>query len=429
MTQHQLATGRIATMIKLAVAAGAKVSSAFVAFALTALVTRNLPNDQAGLFLLGFTILAVFSVVVRLGLDNVVLRFLSAHGLDEYAQEKLNRAILWVATVSLPVTALAMALSRPIAEHVFNKPDFGPVLFWMLPALPAIALFYLVSLAFQSQHRVILTTLFQNLGISGLFVMGLGYAWYAYPEQLTVLLLAKIYSGAAVIVLVSAFTLWLSQNDSRLTLVGYKDSEMTSAAMNLWTASLMSLSVQWAGVLIAGTMLPAEEVALLSAAQRTALLLSFVLLVVNMVVAPHFARLWKDGDVARIKYIAKWSVRGMVVVVTPLLAVMITFSERIMSLFGEGFDEAALLLTVMASGQFINVVTGSVGLLLTMSGHEREFNQVTLFSGPTTIMLTVILTNYFGIFGTAVATAIGIAIQNIGATVLVKRRLGFFLFI
>lgn len=424
---HQLATGRMATLIKLAFAAGAKVSSAFVAFALTALVTRNLPNDQAGLFLLGFTILAVFSVVVRLGLDNVVLRFLSAHGLDEYAQEKLNRAILWVATVSLPITALAMALSQPIADHLFNKPDFGPVLFWMLPALPAMALFYLVSFAFQSQHRVILTTLFQNLGISGLFVIGLGYVWYAYPEQLTVLLLAKIYSGAAVIVLISAFTLWLSQNNARLTLVGYKDSEMTSAAMNLWTASLMSLSVQWAGVLIAGAMLPAEKVALLSAAQRTALLTTFVLMVVNMVVAPRYARLWKEGNIDRIRYLAKWSARGMVAMVVPVIAVMVIIPEKVMSLFGEGFAEAGILLAIMAAGQFINVATGSVGFLLNMSGHERDFNRVTMFSGPMTIILAVVLTNYYGAVGTALATATGVALQNIGAAIMVRNRLGFFL--
>lgn len=425
LVTHQLATGRMATLIKLAFAAGAKVSSAFVAFALTALVTRNLPNDEAGLFLLGFTILAVFSVVVRLGLDNVILRFLSAHGLDEDAQKKLNRAILWVTTVSVPITVLAMAFSQPIADHIFNKPNFGPVLLWMLPALPAMALFYLVSFAFQSQHRVILTTLFQNLGISGLFVVGLSYVWYAHSELLSVIVLAKIYSGAALIVLILAFASWLSQNNARLTFVGYKDREMTSAAMNLWTASMMTITVQWAGVLTAGAMLPAEEVALLSAAQRTALLTTFVLMVVNMVVAPRYARLWKEGNIERIRYLAKWSARGMVAMVLPVIAVMVIIPEKVMSLFGEGFAEAGILLAILAAGQFVNVATGSVGFLLNMSGHERDFNRVTMFSGPMTIILAIVLTKYYGAVGAAFATATGIALQNIGATILVRRRLGF----
>ena len=166
---HQLATGRTATLIKLGFAAGAKTAAAFAAFALTVLITRNMPNDEAGLFLLGFTLIAVLSIFFRLGLDNVILRFLSAHGTDEFAQEKLNRGLLWIATAAIPATVLGMALSEPIATHIFNKPGFAPVLFWMLPALPAMALFFLLSFAFQALHRIIATTLSQNIGISILF--------------------------------------------------------------------------------------------------------------------------------------------------------------------------------------------------------------------------------------------------------------------
>jgi hypothetical protein len=45
MTGHTLATGCAATLIKLAFAAGAKLSAAFIAIGLTALVPRNLPNE------------------------------------------------------------------------------------------------------------------------------------------------------------------------------------------------------------------------------------------------------------------------------------------------------------------------------------------------------------------------------------------------
>ncbi len=79
MSQHTLATGRAATLIKLAFAAGAKLSAAFIAFGLTALVTRNMPNDEAGLFLLGFSLLAVLLQFFSLRLDKV-LCFLSALG-------------------------------------------------------------------------------------------------------------------------------------------------------------------------------------------------------------------------------------------------------------------------------------------------------------------------------------------------------------
>lgn len=426
LVTHQLATGRTATLIKLAFAAGAKTAAAFAAFALTALVTRNMPNDEAGLFLLGFTLIAVLSIFFRLGLDNVILRFMSAHGTDEFAQEKLNRGLLWIATAVIPATVLGMVLSEPIAAYVFNKPAFAEVLFWMLPALPAMALFFLLSFAFQAQHRVVMTTLFQNLGISTLFIAGFGYLWYQQPDAINAVTSAQVYAVAAASIFIAAIVLWLSQRNIKFKLVGYHDSELTRASMNLWMASIMSLAVQWSGILIAGAMLPAEEVAQLTAAQRTAMLTSFVLMVVNMVVAPRYARLWKEGNIERVQYLAKWSTRGMIAMVLPVVAVMMIWPEKVMGLFGDGYEEAAVLLMILAAGQFVNVATGSVGYLLNMSGHERDFNRVTLATGPLTIVLAFTLTMKFGVIGTVLATSVGISIQNLVAMVLVKRRLGFY---
>lgn len=424
---HQLATGRTATLIKLAFAAGAKTAAAFAAFALTALVTRNMPNDEAGLFLLGFTLITVLSIFFRLGLDNVILRFLSAHGTDDFAQEKLNRGLLWIATAVIPATVGGMALSEQIATHLFNKPAFGQVLFWMLPALPAMAIFFLLSFAFQAQHRVVVTTIFQNLGISTLFIAGFGYLWYNQPDAIGAVTSAQLYSVVAASVLIAAITLWFSQRNLHFKLTGYRDSELTHASMNLWTASIMSLAVQWSGILIAGAMLPAEDVALLTAAQRTAMLTSFVLMVVNMVVAPRYARLWKEDNIERIQYLAKWSTRGMIAMVLPIVAAMMIWPEKVMGLFGEGFEEAAVLLMILAVGQFVNVATGSVGYLLSMSGHEKEFNLVTMIAGPFTAVLGLVLTIHFGVVGAAIATATGVITQNVIASTFVYKRLGILL--
>ncbi|PCI50742.1 MAG: hypothetical protein COB58_03100 [Thalassobium sp.] len=426
MSQHTLATGRAATLIKLAFAAGAKLSAAFIAFGLTALVTRNMPNDEAGLFLLGFSLLAVLSQFFRLGLDNVVLRFVGAHGIDAIAQEKLNRGLLWVVTAVIPITIVGCLFSQQIASYIFSKPEFGSVLFWLFPALPAMAVFMLLAMALQGRHRVIATTIFQNLGISALFVLGLGYLVLQQPDWVTAKVAAQIYTASAYVILLAALFIWFGQKGVAFKRHNYKDPELLSASSNLWIAGNMQLATVWGGVLIAGAMVPAEDLALLSAAQRTAMLTSFVLMVVNMVAAPRYARMWKEGDLAGIKRLAKWSTRGMIAMVAPIIAIMLLLPEKVMGLFGEGYEQAAALLVIMALGQFINVATGSVGYLLNMSGHEKDYRRVTLFVGPLTIACSYGLTILFGVLGAAIATAIGISLQNIFALHQVKKRLGFF---
>ena len=428
MSQHTLATGRAATLIKLAFAAGAKLSAAFIAFGLTALVTRNMPNDEAGLFLLGFSLLAVLSVVFRLGLDNVVLRFLSAHGTDVFAQEKLNRGLLWVATVVFPSTVLGMLFSEQIATHIFNKPAFGPVLFWIILALPAMAIFMLLAMAFQAQHRVVITTIFQNLGISTVFVAAFGYLWYEQPAVLNAVTAAQIYAGAAVVIFLAALITWFSQKGISFSVSGYKDKELSSASNHLWVASCMNLSVQWAAILIAGALIPAGELAQLSAAQRTANLAGFVLVVMNMVLSPMYARLWREGNINRIHYLAKISTWGGILIASPFFVAVMLFPRSIMSMFGADYASASTLLVVMIVGQFVNVLTGPVGVLLNMSGHEKDANKVMLVVGPLLMASSLYFIDQFGVEGAAISISIGILIQNLAIALMVKKRLGFYTF-
>ena len=42
-----------------------------------------------------------------------------------------------------------------------------------------------------------------------------------------------------------------------------------------------------------------------------------------------------------------------------------------MSLFGPEFRAGGPVLTILAAGQYVNVLTGSVGYLLMMTGNER----------------------------------------------------------
>ena len=126
-----------------------------------------------------------------------------------------------------------------------------------------------------------------------------------------------------------------------------------------------------------------------------------------------------------IQHLAKWSALGMLMLAAPIVAIMVFLPELIMGLFGDEFKEASNLLAIMAIGQFINVATGSVGYLLTMSGHEKDLRRVTFFSGPLTVLLSYVLILQYGVLGAAIATAVGLSVQNLLALIVVRKRLGF----
>ena len=104
---------------------------------------------------------------------------------------------------------------------------------------------------------------------------------------------------------------------------------------------------------------------------------------------------------------------------------MLLFPEFLLGFFGAEYRQASLILQILVIGQFINVITGSVGFLLNMSGHEKDMRNVVFFSGPLSLGLGFFLTPIYGTTGAAIATAIALASQNLIAVYMVKKRLGF----
>ncbi|GAB3108903.1 oligosaccharide flippase family protein [Aestuariicella hydrocarbonica] len=413
-------------LYKIAISGSVKMASAIIAFFLTVVVARTLGADEAGLFLLVVSLLASLSVFFRLGLDGVILKVVGAEGLSDKAQAQLRTGLCWIMLVSLPM-ALGISLSAEWwAVSLFDKPAFSPVLRWAVWALPCMSMFMLLAMGFIGLHQVVLGTLFQNLGLATVFLLLLGAYHYWWPESLSAQLAAQLYMLAAVAVGLLAVTLWvINPQVSLFCRTSVKSPKLWAASSNLWVANSMSLAVIWSGVLVGGAYLPTAELAHLSAAQRTSNLTSFVLMVVNVVVAPRYARLWAEDNQDQVRSLARWSTRCMIVLVLPVIAVMMMLPSYIMSIFGEGFEQGAILLMIMSAGQFVNVATGSVAYLLQMSGHERDFRRVTLFAGPLAIIAAVAFTAQWGAVGAASATALGLSVQNLGALWMVKKRLGF----
>lgn len=108
-----------------------------------------------------------------------------------------------------------------------------------------------------------------------------------------------------------------------------------------------------------------------------------------------------------------------------LLLLMLIFPEFLMRIFGNEFVIAAPILQILAIGQFINVISGSVGYILNMTGHEKDFRNIVLISGPLALILAFLLTKNYGLYGAAYATAISVATQNLLAVWMVKKRFGF----
>ncbi|KTG22197.1 hypothetical protein AUR67_03815 [Pseudoalteromonas sp. XI10] len=407
------------TVINSLLALAIRVLGAGMSFVFNLIIARQLGAEQSGYFFLALALVMLLSAVARLGFDNTVLRFTSADAINgNTVKAILNFALKYVLPVSFVFTVITYTLAPWLAESVFNKPGLATSLQFIAPAIIGFSIVFLVAMSLQARHKLIASIPCQN--IAHFILCGAAVIVFSAESASTAALYLSLSLGVT-----SSFFYWLSIKNLNNNGEKPNPQQLWHSARPNWVIIIMSQAVQWSAPIIVGVFLVAEQVAFFSVAQRIALLTSFILMAVNLVVAPKFSAFHAKGDEHGIRKTALFSVRLLVLSALPIVLFMLLFPEFLMGLFGEEFKQGALILQILVLGQAVNVVTGSVGYLLMMSGHERDMRLVTLISGFGVLISVPIFTKLFGAIGAATATAFFISLQNLLAVYFVKKRLGF----
>ena len=173
-----------------------------------------------------------------------------------------------------------------------------------------------------------------------------------------------------------------------------------------------------------GAIQGAEAVGIYFAVARGAQLIDFVTNAANTVLGPNIASLYAEGKTEQIEKILIKSSRGVLLISLPIIIALAGFGYWYLLLFGSEFTQGKNALIILCVGQLANVMTGSVGLLLSMTGHERY----TLISrGGSTVLnvvLNALLIPRWGIEGAAIATASSAILLNLENTIWVRKKLG-----
>ncbi len=189
-----------------------------------------------------------------------------------------------------------------------------------------------------------------------------------------------------------------------------------------WHASLLPFTV----LVIVGTMNnelatvflgflgSKESVAYFKVSMQAIVLLALGLQAVNAVSGPRIARLYKQGNMAETQKVLTQSVRLSVASSVPFALLLIVFGKPLVTLlFGAEYIPAAKLISILCIGQIVNVMMGSVGLVLNMTGNERYSLKALLITLSITILLLFLLIPRFQAVGAAVAVSCSLIIWNL----------------
>ncbi|MCA9039560.1 MAG: polysaccharide biosynthesis C-terminal domain-containing protein [Planctomycetaceae bacterium] len=178
------------------------------------------------------------------------------------------------------------------------------------------------------------------------------------------------------------------------------------------------------GIAVGATELNKEtESGIYAAATRTARLSAFLLITVNAIVAPLISQAYARREQETLSRICRYAITLAFWPSFVLALILVLFGGPILELFRPGFSAGYWPMVIIAVGQLINALTGPVGLLLSLCGHQRASLRV--YGGTTVLflVLNMLLIPQAGMYGAALANGITIVITNLWLAGLVYREM------
>ena len=394
-------------------------------YLLQLLLAWRLGAADYGLYSLGTMTVTVAVLVAGVGLYVGAMRYVAIHGMADSA-ERLKETVLdagLIIAITSSIMGLLLNLSAGWLAELLNKPGLERVLKLLAFALPSLALARVLGAIANGLGKIKYRVLIEDLippAAMMISVLLLSLRRLGLLEAVTAYTLANVLAAAAGIF----FVLRILPRQGRWTtsLAGAKALLLFSWP-TMFVATLNFL-VPRIDVFAVGYFLSSSKVGIYTAANTTTFILGMSLVSLNLAVSPAFASLYHNESMDELSKVYKEGTRWVFLLTLPIFLFLTVAAREVMGLFGKGFAEGDKVLVLLSVGQLVNILVGSAGYLLIMSGRPKlELANTALFT-LLKLSLSLVMIPRWGLVGAALSTGISVALLNLTRLVEVYLLLG-----
>jgi len=384
------------------------VLGAVMAFGSNVLLARLMGVTQYGIYIYVLTWINLLALVCKLGMTTSLLRFVAAYNAN--AEWGLFRGVLghsmkYVSVASILIGLVTAALIWILHDSIGL--DQARTFWLALLLLPLLALTGLRSATLRALKHVVKAALPDSF-FRPLLIIVLASISFLYTRNDLSAVQVMLFNVIALLIALYIGTVWLIKvlpSELRDIPPVYSEREWLKVSLPLFLMSAMSLVLHQSDIIMVGIMLDTEHAGIYAVAVRISELVIFGLTAVNAIAVPMISELYSTGKHLELQRMITLAARGIFVFILIGCAVLLTLGEYVLGLFGEEFVTAYVPLLILLAGQSVNALAGSVGFLMTMTGHQNQAAWIIGVSALINIILNIILIPMFGIIGAAIATA------------------------
>ncbi len=393
-------------------------------FLTSILLARVLTVQHYGAFSFALSWLLMLTLLAPLGFDRLLQREVAYFRVQEN-WGRLNGLWRWTWQTSLGMALFIIAgvflIQYQRSTHLIPLPFLVPHQFQVfytvdtlaqqtimiaLLALPFTVLIKLSLNTMQGLQRVVRGQIPEFVIQPLLFIGLVGGTYLILGRNINAIQVMSIH--VAVVFFVAVYALWQVQRSfpqrSKLALPIIEGRKWLRQATPLFGLNLLLIVHSRADYILVGLLQDVGSVAFYNVAFTLAGLVSLVLTSAAASLSPTFATLHAQGDYVKLEKLVIRSARAIMLASLPIVAGLIVLGLPILRLYGPAYQTAYPALIVLVIGQFVNMSTGAVAQLLTMTGHERFTLIGQGISVVAYVMLLIVLIPPLGIMGAALAT-------------------------
>jgi O-antigen/teichoic acid export membrane protein len=398
--------------------------SVLLSFLLAWILVRVLGTENYGIFTYAFSWLFFIGSLSPMGLSSVLVRETGryiksgrldfAAGLISFSQRvnflvSLFLAVLFAAVVfffvpedeeRLRTALLIVSVGIPVFGQLFiSKSVLNAVKKIELSLIPeqilraAFALFVLAGLWFLLKENIRLNTaVWVNVG--AFFFALLVSLWFVKKHLASIIRHQKSYARKK----------WLT--------LGF----------SFFMLSVISIINTRADILMLGLFGFTEQTGIYNISSKLAQTIGIPMMLSNIILAPYISEFFKEDKQELVRMI-KHIIRIIFAIGVVFFTIFVFWGEDILHVFDADFAVGYFALIMLGSGQLLNIFTGPVGNILSMTKFEKLTLQGTAGSAVLNIGLNVWLIPLYDINGAAVATFASLVFWNIYLFILTWKKL------
>ena len=386
-----------------------------------------------GDFTLIQSIFFIISTICTLGFDTLSVKVVSPNRTNKkFLNIYYNRILFYILPLTIIVSIILYFFATNIALYFENINLSLPIRILSFSLLPLV-LININGESFRGVKNMLFYSIYNKASLLSLLFILLFLIIDSDMQSIDIYyyLLYVIYFLALVSTIHWRFIYIgnLRNTSNHKSINEDQKDNLFNLSKNMLIVSIVFILFQYIDILMLGYLSTSEQVGTFTIMLKISSVVSIVLFGINSISGPIISNLFSDNKLDELRKYIKSIVRISSLLSIPIIILIIFFSDFILRLFDLRTMPYRNGLIIMCIAQLINVMSGSVGLIMQMTGHARTFKNIIIIALISNVILNLILIPSFQVLGAVYASSVSLILWNVLGAIYIQKKIKIYSFI